>query len=51
VFGLVLLGVMLFMPQGILPSLSDLLIRWTGSRGGRILAAEPATTEDTPSAR
>lgn len=51
VFGLVLLGVMLFMPQGILPSLSDLLDRWTGSRGGRILAAEPATTEDTPSAR
>jgi ABC-type branched-subunit amino acid transport system permease subunit len=50
VFGLVLLGVMLFMPQGILPSLSDLLVRWTGSRGGRILAGEAATTEDTPSA-
>ena len=50
VFGAILLGVMLFMPQGILPSLNELLIRWTGSRGGGMLGREPAATEDTPSA-
>jgi len=41
---------MLFMPQGILPSLSDWLKRLTRSRGAGRLGPEPGAGQDASSA-
>jgi len=50
VFGAILLGVMLFMPQGILPSLSEMINRLTRTRGPGRLGPEPGARQDSSSA-